>query len=125
MRRPAGTIPALPPVLTRMDLDESKEHLDRLFATRDRSSSRQQAAGLREALVEFKIGIGQLREALAKTEKELDAARRDAADYERRGQLAANIGDAETTRLAEEYTAKMRERVDLLERKVIVQRDEL
>ncbi len=108
-----------------MDLDEIKEHLDRLFATRDRTSSRQQTSGLREALVDFKIGIGQLREALAKSEQELDAARKDAADYERRGQLAAGIGDAETTRVAEEYTAKARERVDLLERKVLVQRDEL
>lgn len=108
-----------------MDLDEIKEHLDRLFAARDRTSSRQQAAGLRDALVEFKIGIGQMRDALAKSEADLEVARKDAADYERRGQLAAGIGDAETTRVAEEYTAKMRERVDLLDRKVIVQRDEL
>ena len=114
-----------PPGCARMDLDEIKEHLDRLFATRDRTSPRQQAAGLREALVEFKIGIGQMRDALARSERDLEQARKESTDYERRGQLAAGIGDAETTRIAAEFTAKAHERVDLLERKVIVQRDEL
>lgn len=80
---------------------------------------------LHEALVEFKIGIGRLREALVHTEAELDTARSEAAKYERHGALAASIGDEETQRVAEEYTSKVRERVDLLERKVVVQRDEL
>lgn len=106
-----------------MNLDDLKLQLDRLFATRP--DPRAQAAGLREALVEFKIGIGQLREALLRVERELEIARREMVDYERRGRLAAEIGDAETTRIAEEFTAKAREKVDLLERKVLVQRDEL
>jgi hypothetical protein len=108
-----------------MDLDEIKAHLDRLFAGRPNRPTREQAAGLREALVGFKVGIGELREALQRTERELVTARRDMADYERRGRLALEIGDAETGRIAEEYTIKARERVDLLERKVLVQRDEL
>jgi hypothetical protein len=106
-----------------MNLDDLKLHLDRLFAARP--DPREQAAGLREALVEFKIGIGQLREALGRSERELEVARRESADYERRGKLAADIGDAETSTIAAEFTAKAQERVDLLERKVIVQRDEL
>ena len=106
-----------------MNLDDLKLHLDRLFAARP--DPREQAAGLREALVAFKIGIGQLREALGRTEGELASARRESADYDRRGKLAADIGDAETLRIAEEFTAKAGEKVDLLERKVIVQRDEL
>jgi hypothetical protein len=108
-----------------MDLDEIKSHLDRLFAGRPARPTREQAAGLREALVGFKMGIGEMRDALARTERELETARREATDYERRGRMALEIGDAETTRIAEEYTAKARERVDLLERKVLVQRDEL
>jgi hypothetical protein len=108
-----------------MDLDEIKAHLDRLLAGRPNRPTREQAAGLREALVGFKVGIGELREALVRTERELEAARRDMADYERRGRLALEINDAETSRIAEEYTAKARERVDLLERKVLVQRDEV
>lgn len=106
-----------------MNLDDLKQQLDRLFATRP--DPRDQAPALREALVEFKIGIGQLREALQRTERELEQARRESADYDRRGKLASEIGDEETVRIAGEYTAKAHERVDLLERKVIVQRDEL
>lgn len=108
-----------------MDLDDIKAQLDRIFAAGNRTSSREQAAGLREALIEFKIGIGQVRESLTRSERELDVARREAADYARRGQLAGEIDDKETVRIADEYATKARERVDLLERKVIVLRDEL
>jgi hypothetical protein len=109
----------------RMDLDDIKAQFDRIFAARSRGASREQASLLREALVEFKVSIGQIREALAKSERELEAARREVVDYERRGKLAAGINDAETASLAEIYTAKAKAKVDLLERKVIVQRDEL
>lgn len=108
-----------------MDLDEIKAHLDRLFAARPERPTREQTAGLREALVGFKVGIGEIREALARSERELEFARREVGDYERRGKLALEIDDAETSRIAEEFTARARERVDLLERKVLVQRDEL
>lgn len=108
-----------------MDLDHIKAQLDRIFAAGHRTSSREQAAGLRAALIDFKVGIGQLREALARSERELETARREATDYARRRQLAGAIDDQETVRIATEFTAKVRERVDLLERKVIVQRDEL
>src|SRR5579864_9133420 len=108
-----------------MDLDDIKAQFDRIFASGSRAPTREQAAGLREALVEFKVGIGVLRDALARTERELEAARREAADYARRGQLAGEISDVETVRIAAEFTARTQERVDLLERKVLVQRDEL
>ena len=71
------------------------------------------------------MGIGQLRDALGALRARAGRARREAADYARRGELAGAIEDQETVRIAEEFTAKARERVDLLERKVIVQRDEL
>lgn len=108
-----------------MSFDDIKAHLDRLFAYRPAGSSRQQAAGLREALVEFRVALDQLREALGVTEQELEVARRNLVDYERRGRLAAEIDDAETVRVAEEFTERARQKVDLLERKVLVQRDEV
>jgi hypothetical protein len=108
-----------------MDLDDIKAQLDRIFAAGHRTSTRDQAAGLRAALIEFKVGISQLRDALTRSERELDTARREAGDYARRRELAGAIDDQETVRIAAEFTAKARERVDLLERKVIVQRDEL
>jgi hypothetical protein len=108
-----------------VSFEDIKAHLDHLFAYRPAGSSKEQAAGLRGALVEFKVALGQLQAALAVTERELEVARKNLSDYERRGQLAAGIGDAETAQIAEEYALKARERVDLLERKVLVQRDEV
>ena len=108
-----------------MDLDDIKAQLDRIFAAGTRTSSREQAAGLRAALVGFKLGIGELTDALARSERDLEVARKEAANYARHGQLAGDIDDQETVRVASEFTAKARERVDLLERKAIVQRDEL
>jgi chromosome segregation ATPase len=108
-----------------MSFDDIKDHLDRLFAARPTGSSREQAAGLRAALVEFKVALGELQAALAKTERELETMQRELADTERRGGMAAEIGDAETATVAAEYAARLRARVDLLQRKVLVQRDEV
>ncbi|HPF62301.1 MAG: hypothetical protein KC544_06380 [Gemmatimonadetes bacterium] len=108
-----------------MSFEDIKSHLDRLFAYRPAGSSKEQAAGLRGALVEMKAALGELREALAVTEAELVRARKDLADSERRRDLAAGIEDAETVRVAEEHLTRVRGRLDLLERKVLVQRDEV
>jgi hypothetical protein len=108
-----------------MSFEDIKAHLDRLFAYRPTGSSREQAAGLRDATIEFKVALGQLRETLAVAETELERARRDAADYQRRGALAEGIGDLETVQIATEYTGRAQERVDVLERKVLVLRDEV
>jgi multidrug resistance efflux pump len=108
-----------------MDLDAIQAQLDRLFAARAQRPSRDDVRRLRETLLTFKIGLGELRDALAATERELTAARADLETYQRRGRQAAGIGDDETVRVADEFTARARERVDLLERKVVVQRDEV
>ena len=108
-----------------MSFDDIKDHLERLFAYRPAGSSREQAAGLREALVEFKAALNELHATLETAERGLEQARKNAADYERRGRMATEIDDEETARIAEEHAAKARERVDLLERKVLVLRDEV
>jgi hypothetical protein len=108
-----------------MSFDEIKTHLDRLFAYRPIGSSREQASGLREALVEFKAALIHLHATLETSEKKLDQARTNVVDYERRREMAEKIKDAKTVEVADEYLAKARERVDLLERKVLVLRDEV
>ena len=109
-----------------MGLDELRARLDSLLASQGLSNDRRaEASGLHAALVEFKIVIGTHREALVKAERELAEERRQEADADRRGRLAADIGDAETVRIATEYTARHRERVLLLTRKVEVVKDEL
>lgn len=108
-----------------MSFDDIKAHLDRLFDYRPTGSTREQASGLREALVEFKAALNELNTTLQLSEKKLESARQNAVDYQRRRELAEGIEDEETVLIADEYLQKARERVDLLERKVIVLRDEV
>lgn len=102
-----------------------KARLDRLLQDRGRPDHRARAAALREALLEAKVGVSTMRSALAATERELARERQQLADAERRGRLAAELPDSETVSVAERFAARHRERVSMLERKLIVQRDEL
>lgn len=99
--------------------------LDRLLRQHSRPDPRARAAALREALLEAKVGVSTMRSALVSTERELAGERRQLADAERRGRLAAEVPDTETVSLAERFAARHRERVAVLERKLVVQRDEL
>ena len=102
-----------------------KARLERFFRDNTRSDPRARAATLREALLEAKIGLGTMRDALAATERELASERQQLIAAERRGRLAAELPDPETVALAERFTSRHRERVTVLERKLVVQRDEL
>ena len=66
-----------------------------------------------------------MQSALVTTERELSLERRQLTDAERRGRLAAEVPDTETAALAERYATRHRDRVGVLERKLVVQRDEL
>jgi hypothetical protein len=102
-----------------------KARLDRLFQEHTRPDHRARAAALREALLEAKVGVSTMRSALVATERELARERQQLADAERRGRLASELPDSETVSVAERFAARHRERVGVLERKLIVQRDEL
>ena len=80
---------------------------------------------MREAVVDAKVAVQEMRAAVARTELELTAERQRLADAERRGRLAAEIQDRETVQVAERFTARHRERVGVLERKLAAQREEL
>lgn len=105
-------------------LEGLKARLDQLLRSTS-GDARAYAAGIKEALVEARIGIGRMRDALGDTERELSEERKRLEDAERRGRLAAVVPDAETVRVAERFAARHRERVGVLERKLVVQRDEL
>jgi hypothetical protein len=105
--------------------DGLKARLDRLLRDHGRSDPRALAAGLREALVEARLGITEMRRALASAEGELQSERKQLADAERRSRLAAAVPDVETVAVAERFAVRHRERILVLERKVVVQRDEL
>jgi hypothetical protein len=102
-----------------------KARLERLLREHTKADPRAQAVQLREAILEAKVGVSTMRSALSATEKELAAERRQLADAERRGRLASEIPDTETVTLAERFAARHRERVAVLERKLVVQREEL
>jgi hypothetical protein len=102
-----------------------KARLDRLLREHSRPSPREMAAALREALIEARVGLSTMRDALAATERELASERRQLEDAERRGRLAAEVPDSETVSVAQRFTSRHRERVQMLERKLVVQRDEL
>jgi len=80
---------------------------------------------MREAVVDAKVAVDEMRAALTRTEGALGAERQRLADAERRGRLAAEIQDQETVQIAERFTARHGERVAVLERKLAAQREEL
>jgi hypothetical protein len=105
--------------------DGLKARLDRLLRERGGSDLKAHAAGLREALVEARLGITAMRNGLAAATAELESERKQLGDAERRGRLAAAVSDAQTVAVAERFAVRHRERIVVLERKVAVQRDEL
>ncbi|MGN6393049.1 MAG: hypothetical protein ACTHM9_12515 [Gemmatimonadales bacterium] len=106
-------------------LEGLKARLDQLLRDGSRGDPRAYAAGLREAIVEARLGVAAMRDHLAGTERELADEQRQLADAIRRGKLAAMVPDPETVRIADRYAERHRQRVAILERKLAVQKDEL
>src|SRR3989454_6957701 len=80
---------------------------------------------MREAVVEAKVAVAEIQDAVTRSERELGLERQRLADAERRGRLAGEIQDQETVTVAERFAAKHRERLGVLERKLATQREEL
>jgi len=83
------------------------------------------ARQMREAVVDAKVAVAEIQEAVVRTEREITVERQRLADAERRGRLAGEIQDAETVAVASRFAAKHRERLGVLERKLANQREEL
>lgn len=107
-----------------MGIDDLNARLDALLSRHGLGSTRREAGAIHDALVDLKVGLKELHDALAKTERELAAEREQLATAERRGRMATEINDAETTEVARQFIEKHRQRVELLERKLAVQQDE-
>ncbi len=80
---------------------------------------------MREAVVDAKVAVAEVQEAIARTEREVRAERQRLADAERRGRLAGEIQDQETVAVADRFATKHRERLGVLEHKLAAQREEL
>lgn len=105
--------------------DDLKARLERFLAEQTADNPRARALLLKEAILEAKVGVRAMRDALGATERELEAERGHLRDAERRGTLAADIGDAETVEVAGRFAGRHRDRVAVLERRLEVQREEL
>ena len=80
---------------------------------------------MRHAVVEARSAVGLLEQGVNGTTAGLAAERQQLEDAERRGRLAAGIGDRETVGVAQRFVAKHTEKVTVLERKLAVQQDEM
>jgi hypothetical protein len=101
---------------------------DALRGFSDRSSPderRRSAYTMKEALVHAKLGIQDLKESVAVTERRVEEERQELATVERRLGLATQINDQETVTIAERFRAQHAERVAVLETKLMSQQQEL
>jgi hypothetical protein len=89
------------------------------------SEGRAVLAMMRDAIVEAKVGVSQIRSALDATRAQLEHERRELDTVRRRGRLAADIGDQETVRVAAQFEQRHLARVEVLERKLAAQESEL
>ena len=110
------------------ELDTFERLRDAFRAALDAASTpdlRSLARQMREAVVDAKVAVAEVQEAVVRTEREIALERQRLADAERRGRLAGEIQDAETVAVAGRFSAKHRERLGVLERKLANQREEL
>lgn len=98
------------------------------LAEAGRRDPEDQVAGLlgamRREMVDARATLPLLEEAVRAAEAELARERTALADAERRGGMAERIGDGETVRVAQEFAARHRQRVAVLEEKVRAARAE-
>ena len=96
------------------------------FSERSGPDERRRAAqAMKEALVHAKMGVQDLRTAMAVTERRVAQERDELATVERRLGLAAQINDQETVTIAERFRAQHAERLGVLETKLMSQQQEL
>lgn len=106
-------------------LDKLREAIESVLEGAGRSDRDGSLRLMHEAVVEARVSLDSMAEAIQKTERQLGEEQSHLADAERRGRLAAEINDTETVEVAERYAGKHREHIGVLGRKLEAQRSEL
>jgi hypothetical protein len=75
---------------------------------------------MKDTLVQARVGLDELRDGLTKTQRKLEAERRELLTVKRRKELAVAISDAETVTIAERFEKQHEERVAVLDEKIAV-----
>jgi rubrerythrin len=109
-----------------MAFDGFRRSFDDLLSRATKPEERRNvAARMRETLVQAKVGLGEMRDALNVARERLGAEERELETVRRRKQLAENIKDRETVDVATRYEQMHAERVEVLRQKVSAQAAEL
>jgi rubrerythrin len=109
-----------------MAFDGFRRSFDDLLSRATKPEERRTAAArMRETLVQAKVGLGEMRDALNVARERLGAEERELETVRRRKQLAENIKDQETVDVATRYEQMHAERVEVLRQKVSAQTAEL
>lgn len=82
-------------------------------------------SGMRDEVADAKVRIRELEDQIARADKEVTREKSEATTARRRGKLAADIEDAETAQLADQYAERHEERQRVLEQKSVALRQEL
>jgi len=96
--------------------------LDRATKPEDR---REIVARMKTTLVQARMGLDDVRDALGRTQRKLEHERKELATVRRRKELAAAVPDPETVAIAERFEKQLEEKVSVLEQKLAVQTQEV
>lgn len=80
---------------------------------------------MKGTLVQARLGLDDLRDALAQSRRKLESERRELETVRRRKELALRVQDTETVTIAERFERQHDERARVLEDKIIVQTREV
>ena len=80
---------------------------------------------MKGTLVQAKLGLDDLRDALAQSRRKLEGEQRELATVRRRKEMAVGIKDAETVAIAERFESQHAQRINMLEEKIAIQMREL
>ena len=106
--------------------EQLRRSLDELLARATKPEERRTiVARMKSTLVQATLGVDDLRDALAKSRRQLENERRELETVRRRKQLATGINDAETIAVAERFEKQHEEKVRILAEKVELQTREV
>jgi chromosome segregation ATPase len=81
--------------------------------------------GMRDEVADAKVQIRELEDQIARTDAEVEREKGEVTTARRRGKMAQDIGDTETSEIATQYAARHEERHRVLEQKAAALRQEL
>lgn len=106
--------------------EQIRKSLDEMLARATKPEDRRMImVRMKGTLVQARLGVDDLKDALEKTRRRLELEQRELETVRRRKQLAQGINDAETVAIAEKFEAAQDEKVRILADKLAVQEREV